>query len=140
MTKEFLEGYRSKKDEIIELKNNLRNLGKEDSLVGNDVIMDYRTGYPRPQSIVATDRKKYERIRSRYVERISILEKECNQVEEFIEGIEDSKVRRIFRMHYLEGKSLEEVGRAIHMDRSSVGKKINRHIMKLSHNSHNSHL
>ena len=55
MTKNRLEEYKSKKDEIRELQQKLDNLGKGDSLIGNDTILDYQTGYPRPQSIVGYD-------------------------------------------------------------------------------------
>lgn len=140
MTKEFLEGYRSKKEEIRELKNKLRSLGEGDELIGNDVIMDYRTGYPRPQSLVATDQEKYRRISSKYEKAISKLEEECNQVEKYVEAIEDSRTRRIFRMRYIEGKRQEEIGRIMHLERSSVSRSIQRHMEKVSHNSRDSHL
>lgn len=55
MTREKLEEYKSKKDEIHELQQKLQHLGEGDSLIGNDVILDYQTGYPRPQSIVGYD-------------------------------------------------------------------------------------
>ena len=42
MTKERLEMYRSNRDEIKELKYKLDHLGEGDSLIGNDVIFDYR--------------------------------------------------------------------------------------------------
>ena len=47
MTRERLEAYRSNRDEIKELKYKLEHLGEGDSLIGNDVIFDYRKGYPR---------------------------------------------------------------------------------------------
>ena len=48
MTRERLEGYRSCREEIQELQYKLDHLGEGDSLIGNDVIMDYRDGFPRP--------------------------------------------------------------------------------------------
>ena len=55
MDKKKLEDYRSKKAEIKELQYKLSHLGAGDSLIGNDVIMDYRKGYPIPQSVVGYD-------------------------------------------------------------------------------------
>lgn len=124
MTKERLKEYWSKKAEIKELKNSIQNLGEGDALVGNDVIMDYRTGYPKPKSVVGVDQERYRLICNRYTKRISELEEECKQIEEYIEGIEDSKTRRIFRMYYLEKKSQEEIGKRLHIDRSRISRKI----------------
>ena len=52
MTKEQLEGYVSTKEEIAELKVLLENT--KDECTDNDVIMDYRSGYPVPQSVVGS--------------------------------------------------------------------------------------
>lgn len=139
MTKELLEGYRSKKSEIMELRYRLDEFINSDAVIGNDVIMDYRRGYPQPQSVIGVDQELIKRTRERYGNRITKLQQECHQVEEYIEGIEDSLTRRIFRMHFLEGRSQEEVGKKTHLDRSSIGKRIKRYIED-SHNSHKSHL
>ncbi|MGN0400665.1 MAG: phage tail tape measure protein, partial [Acetatifactor sp.] len=37
-----------------------------DEMVGNDVIMDYRSGFPVPQSVVGVDWKKYDNAKERY--------------------------------------------------------------------------
>ena len=139
VTKEMLESYRSKKEEIKELQYKLKHLGEGDSLVGNDTIFDYRSGYPQPQAVVGTDWEKASRTEQRYRKKIAELESECQMIEDFVEGIKDSMVRRIFRMYYLEGKSQKVIGKAVHMDRSSISKKID-NFFKVSHNSHNSHL
>ena len=139
MEKELLEAYRSNKAEIRELKHSLSTLCECDSMVGNDVINDYRTGYPMPQSVVGTDWEKVIRTESRYTARIRKLEEECHEVEEFIESIPDSLMRRIMRMRYIEGMTQEKIGEKIHMERSSVSKKIDNFIND-SHNSQKSQL
>lgn len=139
MTKERLEKYRSKKAEIPELKKKLADLGRGDSLIDNDVIMDYRKGYPRPQSVVGYDYEREAVLRERWSKRISKLEAECLAVELWIEEIPDSLTRRIFRMHYVDGMSQEKVARNLNVDRSNISKKISR-FLKVSHNSHKSHL
>lgn len=139
VTKEMLESNRSKKEEIKELQYKLRHLGQGDSMVGNDTIFDYRSGYPQPQAVVGTDWEKVSRTEQLYRKKISELEMECQRVEEFIEEIKDSMTRRIFRMYYIEGMSQKAIGKKVHMDRSSISKKID-NFFKVSHNSHNSHL
>lgn len=139
MTRERLEQYQSNKAEIRELKYKLQHLGEGDSLIGNDVVFDYRSGYPQPQSVVGYDYALEAKRRKRYKDHIARLEAEQDNIEEWIFGIQDSRTRRIFQLRYLEGLKLEKIGSKIHMDRSMVGKIITG-FLKDSHNSHNSHL
>ncbi len=119
-----LESYRSMQEEITELRCKLEHMLEGDSFVGNDVVMDYRSGYPVPQAVVGFDYDRYQRRRELYQCKIARLEKDCQEAEEFVEGIQDSLTRRIFRMYFLEGKSQGGVARILHMDQSSVSKKI----------------
>ena len=101
--------------------------------------MDYRKGYPQPQSVVGFDYDLYEKRRARWTKRLEQLQKEVDEVEEWIEAIPDGTTRRCFRMVYIDGMTLDVVGKNLNMDRSTVGKKIN-NFLQLSHNSHKSHL
>ena len=142
MTKERLKAYRSNKAEILELDYILENRWKSDLMIGNDVIFDYNKGYPMPQSVTGFDQKKYERLQDRNLKRKRYLEEECKEIENFVEKIKDSVTRRIFRIYYIDGRrnvTLEEVGKKVHVDRSGVGKKIDKYL-KMSHISHESHL
>lgn len=140
MTKEILMSYRSKKAEIRELTAIIENRYRDDSLIGNDVILDYSKSYPPiPQGVVGFDLAKYNRLQDRDRRRKEKLEKECAEIADFIEGIEDSLTRRIFRMIFIEGRRQKDVAKAVHLDRSSVSKKIDA-FLQLSHNSQKSHL
>ena len=112
MTKERLEAYRSNK------------------------------GYPMPQSVVGFDQKKYERLQDRDIQRKERLEKECEEIEQFVDGIPDSLTHRIFRKYYIDGRQnvrLEDIAKKVHMTRSGVGKKIDR-FLKVSRHSPDSHV
>lgn len=124
MTREQLEEYRSKKDEIAELTYKLQHLGEDDEMVGNDVIMDYRKGYPIPQSVVGVDWDKYDNAKVRYTNRLGKLKEECDAVEQFVEDIEDSMTRRIFRLYYIDGISQRDVAAAVHLSQTAISKKI----------------
>lgn len=124
MTRERLEGYRSCREEIQELQYKLDHLGEGDSLIGNDVIMDYRDGFPRPQSVVGYDYDKYERLRKAYESRIEKLQAECAEVELWIEAIPDSLTRRIFRMYYVDGMNQSRIAKRVHLSQSQVSRKI----------------
>ena len=139
MTRERLEAYRSNRDEIKELKYKLDHLGEGDSLIGNDVIFDYRKGYPMPQAVVGYDYELEWKRRERYKNQIAKLETEQDSIEEWIFGIRDSRTRRIFQMYFLEGLTQEKVARKMNIERSGVSKKIDA-FLKVSHKSQKSHL
>lgn len=142
MTRERLAAYRSNKAEILELDYMLQNRWKSDTMIGNDVVFDYSKGYPMPQSVVGFDQDKYERLQDHDLKRKERLEKECEEVEQFVEAIQDSMTRRIFRIYYIDGRvpvNQEEVSRKVHLERSTISKKIDNYL-KDSHKSHDSHL
>ena len=124
MTKELLESYRSKQAEIAELQNALLHIGDGKDMIDNDTVLDYRSGYPMPQAVVGVDWDKVYRKEKRYQNRIGALKEECQEVEDFVENISDSMTRRIFRMYYVEGLSQKDIAGNVHMDRSSISKKI----------------
>lgn len=128
MTKEMLESYVSKKAEIQELWYKLKHIREDDSIVGNDIILDYTKGYPRPQAVIGLDWKKVYRMEGKYKRRLEELEKECLEIEEYIEAIADSMTRRIFRMRYIDGMSQSKVAKKVHASQSYVSKKISKNL------------
>ena len=125
MTKERLEAYRNNKTEILSLDYILNNRWQSETMLGNDVILDYSKGYPMPQSIVGFDQEKYERLQERDLKRKERLEKECEEVEYYIDGVN--------------AVNQTEVAKMIHLERSTISKKIDRYL-QLSHKSHESHI
>lgn len=130
MTKKQLESYKSMKAEIKELQERI-DFPDNNAMIGSSIINDYRSGYPVPQAVVGVDWDAVKRREGRYKRKIAELEKECAEIEEFIENISDSMTRRIFRMYYLEGASQQEIGHALHLERSSVSRKINTFLVKV---------
>ena len=124
VTRERLEAYRSEKDEIVELKYKLTHLGEGDSLIGNDTIFDYRSGYPKPQAVVGYDLDREARLRDTYQKRIEKLEKNCTEVEQWVEAIPDSLTRRIFRMAFVDGLPQRRIAKSVHLSQSEISKKV----------------
>lgn len=124
MTKKRLEEYRSEKQEIEELKYRLQTLKAQD-YTGVDTILDYRSGYPVPRAIVGTDIDTYWAIKNRLQSEITRLTARCQEVEQWIEEIPESTIRRIFRMHYVDGQGQQAIGKQMHIDQSNVSRKIN---------------
>lgn len=139
MDKERLQGYRSKKDEIIELEWTLRHRWQDEGLIGNDVILDYRKGYPRPQGIVGFDYPRYDRLQDRDIERKEILIHECEEVEKWVEEIPDSLTRRIFKLTFIQGRKQKEVAKSVNLDRSRISRRIDDYI-KNAHKAQNAHV
>lgn len=132
--------YRSKKAEIRELTAIIENRYRDESLIGNDVILDYSKSYPPiPQGVVGFDQAKYRRLQDRDRRRKEQLEKECAEIEDFIESIEDSLTRRIFRMTFIDGEKQRKVAKAVHLDRSVVSRKIN-NFLKVAQKTQKTHL
>lgn len=124
ITKELLQSYRSKKDEIVELDWWLNNRWRSETMIGNNVIFDYSKGYPMPQSVVGFDQQKYERAQDRDLRKKQELEQECTEMEDFIANIPDSITRRIFRMSFIDGRKQKDVAKAVHLDQSRVSRRI----------------
>ena len=128
MTKERLESYRSCKEEIKELQYKLDHLGEGDSMIDNVTIFDYKTGYPRPQSVVGYNYRREERLRILYENQIDKLQKECAETEEWIENIPDSLTRRIFRMYYMDDLGQNKIAKRVHLAQSKVSEKISKYL------------
>ena len=124
ITKELLQSYRSKKDEIVELDWWLNNRWRSETMIGNNVIFDYSKGYPMLQSVVGFDQQKYERAQDRDLRKKQELEQECTEMEDFISNISDSITRRIFRMSFIDGRKQKDVAKAVHLDQSRVSRRI----------------
>lgn len=125
VTREQLESYRSMKEEIVELTFKLEHMRDDASMIGDSIVHGYINGYPVSHTIAEVNQEKAERIERQYKCRIDRLEKECNDIEDYIEDIRDSMTRRIFRMYFIEGRKQKEIGWMVHMDRSTVSKRLN---------------
>ena len=71
--------------------------------LGNDTIFDYQTGYPRPQSVVGFDQKKYDR-------REKVLEPKKEKVKAM-----DGQTRCVFRMFYKQNMTWKAIAKQIGM-------------------------
>ena len=124
MTREKLEQYISMQEEIEELTERLKNLKNDEDLILADTAKDYNSGKGVTVDLVGFDQDKYWKRRQRYEKKIRNLVNECSEIESWVERIEDSLTRRIFRLTYLQGLTLTDTGELVHMDRTTVGKRI----------------
>lgn len=99
ITKKLLNNYRKYKREIPFLEAELDEMQATDAGIGNSTILDCRSGYPQPQSVVGFDWPLYEH-RQGVLER---REAQVAAVEQWIRDIQDGQTRCVFRMRYIEG-------------------------------------
>lgn len=105
VTKRLLDGYRKMKREIPLLEAELRVMVQGDNGFGNSTVFDYKTGEPRPQSVVGFDWPLYER-RQKI---LAAKKASVKSVETWINAIEDGQTRCIFRMFYIDGMTWEKI-------------------------------
>ena len=105
----------------------------------NSTIFDYSTGFPRPQAVIGYDYEKERRLRAQYSTRLSKLRYDCEETEQWVEDIPDSQTRRIFRMYFIDGETYRQIARKMHMDKSTVGRKID-NFLKVAPNAPNAPL
>ena len=110
LTKEMLQSYRSKKDEIAELDWVLRHRWPDE---GFDRKQRHHGLSERVSAPAQCDRGSTMRDMTGYKSETerekAILLTECEEVEEWIEQIPDSLTRRIFKMTYIEGRKQKAV-------------------------------
>lgn len=124
MTRELLEEYTYKKMEICDLENAVYALNGNSAMIARDTVLDYRKGYPAPTAVIGIDWEKVDRIERQCENRIAVLKRECEEIEIFIEAIEDSLTRRIFRLHYIVGLPQSKIAKRLKVSQSVVSKKI----------------
>lgn len=125
MTKEQLGQYRCLCLEIKELENRLNNLKTQEV---TDKVLASASDFPYNQyelKIKGYEDDKYiEKIRVRLIRRIRRCKKLRLEIEEFIDGIEDSRTRLVFQLRYIEGKSWVYISRQLGSSNESYARMI----------------
>lgn len=111
VTKKLLDQYRKLKQEIPILELELKTMRNTDSGLGNDTIFDYQTGYPRPQSVVGFDQKRYD-LREKVLEH---KKEKVKAMDLWIDEIEDGQTRCVFKMFYRQGMTWKAIAKQIGM-------------------------
>lgn len=111
VTRDLLDHYRKLKQEIPVLELELQMMKTTEAGLGNDTILDCKTGYPRPQSVVGFDQRKYDR-RKKTLER---KKEKVKIVDQWIDDIKDGQTRCVFRMFYKQGMTWKTIAKQIGM-------------------------
>jgi len=131
MTKEQLGQYKCLCLEIKELENRLNNLKRQEV---SDKVIASASDFPYNQyqlKIQGYEDDKYiEKIRARLIRRIRKCKKLRLEIEEFIEGIEDSRTRLVFQLRYIEGWSWQRISLKLGSHDESCSRKIHERFLK----------
>lgn len=124
MTKEQLGQYKCLCLEIKELENRLNNLKSQEV---TDKVLASASDFPYNQyelKIKGYEDDKYiEKIRARLIRRIRKCRKLRLEIEKFIEEIEDSRIRLIFELRYIQGKSWVYISNKLGSSNESYARK-----------------
>lgn len=114
---------RKLKKEIMGLRYSIDNAKPE---LQADFYKDYRTGKGIPKSVVGFvfDEREIHAREQKIKLRLKQLESVIKNAEEEIDSVEDSELRSILRLYYIEGETQENIGKILHIERSSVSKKL----------------
>lgn len=109
MTRRRLKSFPRLLHDIQVIKSNIEEMcaPNMDAGLGHSVIMDYSTGYPRPQAVVGFDRERYDRLR----QQLAGKEDEAGFIAKWIGEIEDPITRHVFELKYESNMCWDDVAR-----------------------------
>jgi len=87
---------------------------------------DYRTGKGIPKSLEGLDNgeEQLRELKAYHKNRKRKLMRRLRQAEKFIDGLEDSEMRTILRMYYINGNSQKEIGDALSFTPGRISQKL----------------
>lgn len=103
MTKKELSQYRSICDEILELQTSIQDRTERDTVRGSDAEFPFLSHAMQVTGVQSTEDNQKTLVAVRK------LELKKREIETFIDNIEDSLTRRIFRLHFKEGMNWVQV-------------------------------
>lgn len=137
MDKKTLKKYKRNKDRLIRIEERIQELCEREPTVVMGKVTGSSADFPYTEVRTSVqmydpyeDENVRQQIRRKEADRLRIL-KEQEEVEDYINGIDDPEIKEIFELHYLEGKKQSEVAETVNIDRSYVSKKISDYL-KLS--------
>lgn len=105
ITRKLLNSYRDIKKEILCLKIELRDMQMGDNGLNNSTVFDYKTGFPRPRSVVGFDWELYEKRQNTLKKK----QEKARAVERWVNNIEEGQTRCVFKMFYIDGMKWEKI-------------------------------
>lgn len=130
MDKKTLKRYKSNKDRLIRIENQIQELCERESTVVMGKVTGSSVDFPYTE--VRTSVQMYDpyeeenirrQIRRKESDRLRIL-KEQKEVEDYINRIGDTEIKEIFELSFIEGKKQIEVAEIVGYSRGRISQKI----------------
>lgn len=134
MDKRTLKKYRPNKDRLIRIENQIQELCERESTVVMGKVTGSSADFPYTE--VRTSVQMYDpyeeenvrrQIRRKEADRLLIL-KEQEEVEDYINGIDDPEIKEIFELAFVEGKKQQEVADIIGYSRGRISQIISEYL------------
>jgi len=138
LTEAELMQYRLIKNEIDDLDFRIKQMDKQKDRLITDKVTGSSKEFPYTMqhfNVTGIDeeehnlriRKINELQRKRNKKLLELIEKET-EMHDYIYSIHDSEIRQIFTMRFIDGLTQDDIGYKVHMDRSTVSKKISKYL------------
>lgn len=130
MDKKTLKRYKSNKDRLIRIEEQIQELCERESTVVMGKVTGSSVDFPYTE--VRTSVQMYDpyeeenirrQIRRKESDRLRIL-KEQKEVEDYINRIGDTEIKEIFELSFIEGKKQIEVAEIVGYSRGRISQKI----------------
>lgn len=134
MDKKTLKKYKPNKDRLIRIENQIQELCERESTVVMGKVTGSSADFPYTE--VRTSVQMYDpyeeenvrqQIRRKEADRLRIL-KEQEEVEDYINGIDDPEIKEIFELAFVEGKKQQEVADIIGYSRGRISQIISEYL------------
>jgi len=132
--KRTLKKYKPNKDRLIRIENQIQELCERESTVVMGKVTGSSADFPYTE--VRTSVQMYDpyeeenirrQIRRKESDRLRIL-KEQEEVEDYINGIDDPEIKEIFELAFVEGKKQQEVADIIGYSRGRISQIISEYL------------
>ena len=113
------------KQEVVQIENQIREL---------TILSAFEmSGMPSSHSVSSPVEQFYNRLdklRSKLAKAKNKVAKEMEQLETYIEAVEDAEIRVLARKRYIDCMTFEDIGKEHHMDRRTVSRKLENYFGK----------
>lgn len=137
MDKKTLKKYKPNKDRLIRIENQIQELCEREPTVVMGKVTGSSADFPYTEVRTSVqmydpyeDENVRQQIRRKEADRLRIL-KEQEEVEDYINGIEDPEIKEIFELAFVEGKKQQEVADIIGYTQARVSQIISAQLKDL---------
>ena len=88
-----------------------------------DTVKDYRTGFGRTVVIRGYGSAEWQKVRDKWYSKLLSISARIQNMENFLDSVEDAELRQMLRLRYQDGLSQEEVGEIMGYSRQAIQKK-----------------